>query len=63
MSNHYHLLLEITSENLSKFMRQLNMNYSIYFNKKYKRVGHLWQGHFKSWYVADEAYLYTLIAI
>lgn len=34
MSNHYHLLLEITSENLSKFMRQLNMNYSIYFNKK-----------------------------
>ncbi len=46
MGNHYHLLLEIQSENLSKFMRQLNMNYSIYFNKKYKRVGHLWQGRF-----------------
>ena len=62
MSNHYHLLIEITQENLSKFMRQLNMNYAIYFNKKYKRVGHLWQGRFKSWYVADEAYLYTLMA-
>ena len=61
MSNHYHLLIEITSENLSKFMRQLNMNYAIYFNKKYKRVGHLWQGRFKSWYVTDEAYLYTLM--
>jgi len=61
MSNHYHLLLEIKSPNLSKFMRQLNMNYSIYFNKKYKRVGHLWQGRFKSWYVTDEAYLYTLM--
>ena len=61
MPNHYHLLIEITSENLSKFMRQLNMNYSIYFNKKYKRVGHLWQGRFKSWYVTDEAYLYTLM--
>lgn len=61
MSNHYHLLLEITNENLSKFMRQLNMNYSIYFNKKYKRVGHLWQGRFKSWYVTNEAYLYTLM--
>jgi REP element-mobilizing transposase RayT len=61
MSNHYHLLIEITSENLSKFMRQLNMNYSIYFNKKNKRVGHLWQGRFKSWYVTDEAYLYTLM--
>ena len=61
MSNHYHILLEIQSENLSKFMRQLNMNYSIYFNKKNKRTGHLWQGRFKSWYVTNEAYLYTLM--
>ena len=61
MSNHYHLLIEITKENLSKFMRQLNMNYAIYFNKKYKRVGHLWQGRFRSWYVTDEAYLFTLM--
>ena len=61
MSNHYHLLIETSQENLSKFMRQLNMNYAIYFNKKYKRVGHLWQGRFKSWYVTDEAYLYTLM--
>ncbi|CAA6802027.1 MAG: Unknown protein [uncultured Sulfurovum sp.] len=61
MGNHYHLLLEIQNENLSKFMRQLNMNYSIYFNKKYKRAGHLWQGRFKSWYVTDEAYFYTLM--
>ncbi|MFT7879054.1 MAG: transposase [Sulfurimonas sp.] len=61
MNNHYHLLIEITKETLSKFMRQLNMNYAIYFNKKYKRSGHLWQGRFKSWYVTDEAYLYTLM--
>ena len=61
MKNHYHLLIEITRENLSGFMRQLNMNYAIYFNKKYRRTGHLWQGRFKSWYVTDEAYLYTLI--
>jgi REP element-mobilizing transposase RayT len=61
MTNHYHLLIEIQEENLSKFMRQLNMNYAIYFNKKNKRTGHLWQGRFKSWYVTDEAYLYTLM--
>ena len=61
MSNHYHLLIEIKEETLSKFMRQLNMNYALYFNKKYNRTGHLWQGRFKSWYVTDEAYLYTLI--
>jgi len=46
MSNHYHLLIGIQSENLTKFMRQLGMNYSIYFNKKNKRVGYLWQEHF-----------------
>ena len=61
MSNHYHLLIETSTDNLSKFMRQLNMNYAIYFNKKYKRVGHLWQGRFKSWFVTNEAYLYTLM--
>lgn len=61
MSNHYHLLIELKDENLSKFMRYLNATYAIYFNKKYKRSGHLWQGRFKSWYVASEAYLYILM--
>jgi len=61
MNNHYHLLIEITENILSKFMRQINMNYAIYFNKTTKRLGHLWQGRFKSWFVTDEAYLYTLI--
>jgi len=60
MTNHYHLLIEIEKETLSKFMRQINMNYAIYFNKKYKRSGHLWQGRYKSWYIMNEEYLYTL---
>ncbi len=60
MDNHYHLLIETTQENLSLFMRQINSNYAIYFNKKNKRVGHLWQGRYKSWYVFDEDYLYKL---
>ena len=58
MSNHYHLLIEIEHENLSKFMKQINSIYAIFFNKK---SGHLWQGRFKSWFVTDEAYLYTLM--
>ncbi len=61
MSNHYHLLIETHQENLSKVMRAINAQYATYFNKKYKRVGHLWQGRFKSWFVTDDAYLYTLI--
>lgn len=61
MNNHYHLLIETHKSNLSLFMRTLNAGYAIYFNKKYHRVGHLWQGRYKSWYVTDEGYLYTLV--
>ncbi|MEA3523330.1 MAG: transposase [Campylobacterota bacterium] len=61
MNNHYHLLIETKKDNLSKFMRSINAKYASYFNRKNKRVGHLWQGRFKSWYVSNEAYLYILI--
>ena len=60
MDNHYHLMLETKKENLSLMMRQVNSNYAIYFNKKEKRTGHLWQVRFKSWYIVDEAYLFLL---
>lgn len=60
MYNHYHLLVETTAENLSLFMRQINSDYAIYFNKKYRRTGHLWQGRYKSWYIIQDAYLYIL---
>ena len=61
MDNHYHILLKTSKLNLSLLMRQINSRYSIYFNRKYKRVGPLWQGRFKSWYVYDEHYLKSLV--
>ncbi|MEA3522595.1 MAG: transposase, partial [Campylobacterota bacterium] len=61
MNNHYHLLIETKKENLSKYMKHINANYAIYFNKKYNRSGYLWQGRYKSWYVTDDAYLYALV--
>jgi putative transposase len=61
MNNHYHLLLETTKDNLSLIMRSLNAQYASFFNKKEKRVGHLWQGRFKSMYISDEVYLHTVI--
>jgi len=60
MNNHYHLLVENLKENLSDGMRQINSRYATYFNKRHKRVGHLWQGRFKSSFVLDENYLFTL---
>ena len=61
MDNHYHLLIETQKENISTFMRIVNANYAKYYNKKYKRSGHLWQDRFKSRYITSEDYLYTLI--
>jgi len=61
MDNHYHLLLETKRENLSYFMRQINGNYAIYFNRKQERSGPLWKGRYKSWYIVHEEYLeYTI---
>ena len=49
MPNHIHLMGEIEQkENLAKFMQCLNSSYSVYFNSKYQKVGHLWQERFKS---------------
>ncbi len=60
MNNHYHLLLETPLGNLSKIMMQLNSIYSQYFNKKHNRVGHLFQGRYKSILVDKENYLLEL---
>ena len=61
MSNHYHFLLRTSNQNLSLLMQKINSRYSIYFNHKYNRIGPLWQGRFKSWFVFDEVYLQTLM--
>jgi len=58
MTNHYHILLETQDENISDVMKYLNSNYSIYFNKRYKRTGHLWQGRFHSDYLYDDKHFW-----
>ena len=60
MTNHYHLLLETHEHNISDIMRRVNSLYSIYFNKKYERVGHLWQGRFKSYYLYDDTHFWIV---
>ncbi|WP_458699913.1 transposase [Sulfurospirillum sp. 1307] len=60
MNNHYHLLLETTETNISQAIRYLNANYASYFNKKYKRNGHLWQSRFFSNYLFDEEHFWIV---
>ncbi|MCP4324365.1 MAG: transposase [Alteromonadales bacterium] len=60
MNNHYHLLIETPDANLSKGMRQLNGVFTQSINRKYHRVGHLFQGRYKSILVDKDAYLLEL---
>lgn len=60
MPNHFHFLLETPLVNLSEFMRQFNITYTSYYNRRYNRVGHLYQGRYKSILVQKESYLNIL---
>ena len=63
--NHFHLLLEEIQKNgISRFMHKLSTGYTGFFNKKYERVGGLFQGTFKAAEVeSDEQFTYLLAYI
>jgi putative transposase len=55
MNNHYHLLISTPAGNLSEILRHINGAYTVYFNKRHNRFGHLFQGRYKAILVdADE---------
>lgn len=60
MTNHVHLILYDKNENLSKALQSLTVSYSSYWNKKYERVGHLFQNRFLSKSVETGEYLRNL---
>lgn len=60
MSNHYHLLVETPSGNLSQIMQHINGAYTNYFNTKRKRSGHLFQGRYKGILVEADEYALEL---
>ena len=61
MSNHVHFTICDNNDYISKIMHRLCTTYAIYFNKKYGRVGHVFQDRFKSISVNTEAYLLDLV--
>jgi putative transposase len=60
MTNHYHLLIETHTPTLSKGMKYLNGTYTQAFNRRHKRVGHVFQGRFKGILVEKDSYLLEL---
>ena len=61
MSNHVHLLVEIGSQPLSRFMQGLQQSYTQYFNRKHHKVGHLFQGRYKAIICDKDQYLLSLV--
>jgi len=61
MSNHVHLLIETRQIPPSKILQGINQSYTMYFNRKYKTVGHLFQGRYKAILCDKDAYLLSLI--
>ncbi len=60
MSNHYHLLIETSKPTLSKGMKHLNGSYTQRYNRRHQRIGHVFQGRYKSILIEKESYLREL---
>ena len=57
MENHVHLLIRDNYGNMPILMHKIGISYAYYFNKKYERVGHLFQDRYKNELITNEAYL------
>lgn len=63
MPNHFHLITRERKEGgIQKFMQKVCTAYVMYFNKKYKRTGVLFEGRFKSKYIHNDIYFKYLYA-
>ena len=60
MGNHFHLMVRTYRPNLSRWMHWLIVSYSVYFNRRHRRSGHLFQGRYKSLLVESGDYLLAL---
>lgn len=61
MTNHVHLLIKEGQDAIGKVMGSIGISYAYWYNKKYQRVGHLFQDRYKSENVEDERYLLTVL--
>lgn len=58
MPNHFHLLAkQHTINGITKLMRAVCTKYVMFFNKKYERVGGLFQGKYKAALILEDDYL------
>ena len=56
MDTHFHLLVMTPKGNLAEFMRHFNVSYTSAFNRRHRRVGHLYQGRYKAFLIDADTY-------
>ena len=61
MDNHVHLLLFSGPSGVSAFMRRLLTGYAVWFNRRHRRVGYLFQNRYKSIVCEEDSYLLELV--
>lgn len=61
MSNHVHLLIRENTDKISRIMSRIGSSYAWWYNRKYERSGHVFQGRYGSECVEDDVYLLTVM--
>ena len=62
MTNHFHLLIERREEPVGKMMLRLLTGYASYYNRRYRHIGHVFQGRHKAILCQSDPYLARLVA-
>ncbi len=60
MQKPFHVLLMTPEANLRKFRQRFNTTYTVYFNRRHRRSGHLFQGRYKALLIEKDEYLVEL---
>ena len=61
MDNHVHLLINADLDLMADALKRTNIKFAMRYNKKYDRVGHVFQGRYKSEVINTEQYLLGVI--
>lgn len=61
MGNHIHLTIQVSEIPLSRIIQNLSFRYTRWINRKYGRIGHLFQGRYKAILVDADIYLAQLV--
>src|SRR5262249_55021447 len=59
--NHFHLLMERQADAIGRVMQRVLTGYSQYYNRKYRKVGHVFQGRYKAILCQSDTYMSELV--